>query len=258
MTGPTPRLWPRVVVIVVASAIAGWAGYTVYEHRAPPPAAPSSDPRIASFLEEGYAHLDGGRTERAREAFTKASALAPDDGEVWEARLRADVQAADAAWRRWRFSPDGEPRQALLDAFDREIDQARARIAEALRHPGLSGAMRTRLALEERRLNALLIAAFAEMGQHERAAGAFSARLEGKPEASELAAFVDRSRTTLDAGDADEADAGAIEDAGAADARAPDAGAAPLTPPRPAPFEFEHEPIRVPPTPGELEMPGSP
>lgn len=258
MSERAPSLWSRAAVIAVAGAIAGWAGFTVYEHRAPRSATPpSDDPRVAAFLDEGYGHLHAGRTDQAREAFTKASALAPDDGDVWEARLRADVQAADGAWRRWRFSAEGdEARRRALDVFDHAVDQARARIAEALRHPGLSSGTRTRLALEERRLNALLVAAFAEMGQHERAAGAFSARLEGEPEAVEVKPFVDRAR--------DESDAGAEEDAGAPDAGdGPEEGHAgdavpPPVAPRPDPFEFDHEPVHVPAAPGELEVPRDP
>ena len=242
----------RLVALVLAMGAAGWASFTLYERTraAAPDVAPVPVPEdeIAPYVDAAQEHLLEGRLDDADVQLTKASGLDERDERVLEGLALVEVLRAERVW--WQTELRSGDRKDAVERLDHDVDMARQAIAVALRH-ARSADVKTRLRLYERRLNTLVVVAFARAGMKERAAGALDARLGDHPQRALIAAYI----AGEDEGDEDDG-GGVLEEEDA-------------VPPRPTQpaggpgvhqeehFEFDSEPHQPPKTAGELELPAS-
>jgi predicted Zn finger-like uncharacterized protein len=89
-----------VVLLSMLSLLAATVGRKYLDRFAPrtPEARPTSDARVAGFLTEGNRLLREGDFDSAREAFSKADALADKDPAVLSALAELETESADVAW----------------------------------------------------------------------------------------------------------------------------------------------------------------
>ncbi len=254
----------RLVALVVAMGAAGWASFTLYERaRTVTPdvaAAPVPEDEIAPYVDSAQAHLVEGRLDEADVQLTKASGLDDKDERVLEGLALVEVLRAERVWWQSELRHDSRTKADRKDAVERldhDVDMARQAIAIALRH-ARSADVKTRLRLYERRLNTLVVVAFARAGMKQRAEGALDARLGDHPQRELIEAYV----AGEDAGDAAAEDDEKKDEGGVLE----EEDAVPPRPTQPAGgpgthkeehFEFDSEPHQPPKTAGELELPAT-
>ncbi len=241
----------------------GWASFTLYERttRASDLAVTATDPRLEKLLAEAYAQLTIDELDSASDKLVSAKGIASKDARVHEGLVLVAVRRAERIWWELRLAGNAEGTAKRLRDLDGAVHDAREVIADARRNASDPLAV-DRIGMHERRLNTMLVIAFAASGATERARGALAARLTAHPQRALLEAYVGASPSP------------AASTSSSASAAPSAATAAPMIPSPPQrtpsrygtsgsyepPFELDHEPAMKdqPKTPGELEMPATP
>lgn len=234
----------------------GWASFTLWERttQASVSATPEADPRLEQLVADGYAHLAADELDVAKEKLNKAVGANASEPRAQEGLVLVAVRRAER--RYWEVSLDGaeDKRAQRLEELDHAVHEAREVIAN-VRRAITDPSTLARIGMAERRLNTMLVVAFASLGAPERAQGALSARLSTHPQRKLLEDFV---------GVAPKAPAPATSASASASAAVSASAPAPTYRPPTGQhhgyephYEFDNEPQMhdKPKTPGELEIP---